>query len=95
MTFFEVIKAIKKGYWYQVPSDIHGHSNTDMDHKDTVRQLTYLRNYWATRENPVTFEMGEPKEQAVWDKAELKMLVKQVVRITMTNSVISTFNPLD
>jgi hypothetical protein len=93
MNIFEVLKSIKRGGWYEIPSDIYSVSTETVDDIEARKKLTHLRNYWAKQNVDTVFEMRDPQEMPVWDKSILEMVIKPVIKVTISNGIIETFNP--
>ncbi len=88
MTIFEVLKAIKKGIWYQVPADFNGTAYISVDSNEAGKQLVHLRTHWAKQDVPTTFEMADAIEMPVWNSTELKMVIRPLVRVRIINDKI-------
>ena len=93
MNIFDLVKEIKHGQHYSVPNDVYATAYTEVDGKEALRILTYLRNYWARQHITTEFEVGKPTEMSIWSQLECKHIRKNVTRISATNTEIKNFNP--
>lgn len=85
MNIFDVLKALKKGYYYNVPlnplqfKDKHAVAN----HHHASGHLVELRNMLVKSGHKVEFEMEPAKDVPVWDKDKNKMVLTPVVKINI------------
>ena len=91
MTIFDLLKQLKKHYWYDVPADIFATAYIKVDYTEAGKQLTHLRNHWAKQDVKTEFEFSEAIELPVWDSVKLEMVVKPVIKVRMINDRIKAF----
>ncbi len=89
MTIFEVLDKLQAGKFYSVPVNVKSTAYVPVDHKKAGIILTDHRNYYARKCMKTNFQMLEPEEIPVWDAEEKEMVLKQVIKITMTHEKIA------
>jgi len=85
MTIFELLKSLKKGYWYNVPVNplTAKDKRVPVNHHHAGSHLVELRNMLVKLDYKVTFQMEKPVDVPIYDTDKQQMVSTPVVKINM------------
>lgn len=90
-------KAAKTPYFpswrFKIPGDLYSHSSVIRDYDGAVKELTHLNNAWQAYGLSTDFEEGSHTLEKIWDDNTYKFRDFIIVRITMNNDKIRSFQP--